>query len=263
VSAVVVEVVVDQEADAVPRARRLVRNALNLRPPALVDDAALVVRELLTNGVLHGQAPITLTVNVNEAGVRIEVHDCGPQLPVLPQASSEAMTGRGLALVAQLAAQWGVETCPAAGKTVWVELTEAASAHPGTGQFDDINFDVDALLAAFSDDGDSVATYTVELGSVPTELLLAAKAAVDNVVREFQLEAAAHGRAGPDAAVPAELAALVTGVVHSFADARNSIKRQALAAAARGDREVRLALTWIHRQPSCWRSERDRAGLIG
>jgi serine phosphatase RsbU (regulator of sigma subunit)/anti-sigma regulatory factor (Ser/Thr protein kinase) len=243
VSAVRVELVLDQASDAVPRARNVVRQALRLQSTALVDDAALVATELLTNGVLHGQAPITLTVSVHEAGLRVEVQDCGAQLPVLPRASSESMTGRGLALVAQLAAQWGVETRPGAGKTVWVELTEAVAAQPGTGDFG-VDVDLDALLDAFSDDDDPLATFRLELGSVPTELLLTAKSAVDNVVREFQLEAAAHGSAGADAAaVPAELAALVTGVVHSFADARNAIKRQALAAAARGEREVALVLS--------------------
>jgi serine phosphatase RsbU (regulator of sigma subunit) len=42
--------------------------------------------------------------------------------------------------------------------------------------------------------------------------------------------------------VPLHLAALIEGVVHRFAEARQSIKRQAVAAARRGDDHVRLEL---------------------
>jgi hypothetical protein len=156
------------------------------------------------------------------------------------------MTGRGLALVAQLAGGWGV--APVAdggvGKVVWAELV------PGSGGADEVqdqdDVDLDALLAAFSDEDDSELTYTVRLGAVPTELLLESKAIAENIVREFRLEAATARtaeQAGSTALIPAELADLLATVVHDFAAARGAMKRQALAAAQRGDREVQLVLT--------------------
>ncbi len=86
--------------------------------------------------------------------------------------------------------------------------------------------------------------YTVELGSVPTGLLLDAKAHIDNLAREFTMEAAtADESLASGGTVPPRLAALVTTVVHGFAAARNAIKRQALSAARRGEPEVHLSLT--------------------
>jgi serine phosphatase RsbU (regulator of sigma subunit)/anti-sigma regulatory factor (Ser/Thr protein kinase) len=232
--------------DAVPRARRSLREALVPSHAELVDDAAVVVTELVTNGLLHGRPPVALRVIDEGATIRIEVQDSGHDLPVLPRHSTEAMTGRGLSLVARLAQSWGVEPADGGGKVVWAVLRAGAQDAAAEPEFD-ASLDVDALLAAFSDDDEDVEpTFTVELGSVPTELLLEAKSNIDNVVREFTLEAAA-ARSADEAVVPAQvptdLAELVATVVHGFAAARTAIKRQALAAAERGDREVRLSLT--------------------
>ncbi|HWH31500.1 MAG TPA: GAF domain-containing protein, partial [Egibacteraceae bacterium] len=79
------------------------------------------------------------------------------------------------------------------------------------------------------------------LGDVPTQLLLSAKGHVDNLVREFAL-AAGGAASGTTAAVPAHLAQLIDTVVHRFAEARDSIKRQALAAARQGHDHLRLEL---------------------
>ena len=80
---------------------------------------------------------------------------------------------------------------------------------------------------------------------MPTDLLLEAKAHVDNLVREFTLEAAAAdgSAARSGTSVPPELAELVRTVVHGFRGPRNSIKRQALEAAERDEPEVHLTLT--------------------
>src|SRR5205085_1945774 len=99
----------------------------------------------------------------------------------------------------------------------------------------------DALLAEWQDGEDAAEErYTIVLGDVPTDLLLDAKAHIDNLVREFSLAAAA-AESG-EAAVPEHLARLIETVVHGFADARSAIKRQALAAAHRGEPRTRLTL---------------------
>jgi hypothetical protein len=53
--------------------------------------------------------------------------------------------------------------------------------------------ELEQLLEAFPDD-DVEPLHVVELGAVPTDLLLEAKSHIDNLVREFTLEAAGRGR---------------------------------------------------------------------
>ncbi|HET7311541.1 MAG TPA: SpoIIE family protein phosphatase [Mycobacteriales bacterium] len=232
------EHVVDRDVDAVPRARRFAAQSLRGVDRSVVDDVELVVSELVTNALLHGAAPVVLRLSTLADRVRVEVEDGGRELPVRMRDDIEAMTGRGLALVAQLSNGWGVEPGAGRGKVVWAEVAEAdfdEASH-------DSQIDVDALLAAWSDDDDAAEpTYVVELGAVPTHLLLEAKAHIDNLVREFTLAAGGAGSGGP-ASLPPDLSELVQTVVHGFSVARSSIKRQALDAAARGDAETRLTL---------------------
>ncbi len=238
----VAEVTLDREPDAVPRARRLVRSALTEDAPELAADAELVVSELVTNAALHGEAPITVRVLIDRV-VRIEVEDNGRQVPILLRQRPDAMTGRGLAMVATVVSRWGVETLESGGKTVWAEihpdpLTRMAVASPP-------QINVDALFDAYADDDPSTAAYTVKLGPVSTELLLAAKAHIDNVVRELALMR--EGEASSGVALPAELSALIQTVTIDFAEARTEIKRQAASAAARGETLTDLEL---HLSPS-------------
>jgi serine phosphatase RsbU (regulator of sigma subunit) len=230
------------EPDAIPRARRFAVTALADHPQALIDDAALIVTELLTNAVLHGEPPVTLRVRHSDDRVRVEVEDTGRKMPVAVRHSADAMTGRGLPLVAALSASWGVDAAQSgAGKSVWAELTPESAAAPPTQAEPEV--DLDAFLAAWHDDEDdnAVTRYTVRLGSVPTDLLLAAKGHIDNVVREFTLARSdpAHG----DPEMQKHFSELIETVTRGFADARADIKRQAVEAAARGDVQTELVLT--------------------
>ena len=232
------------DPDAVPQARRFTAAALTaVACPALRGDAELVVSELVTNAILHSAGPVTLRVAPRRDGVRIEVEDGTRSAPLRALASADAMTGRGIALVATLARRWGVDPVDP-GKVVWAELLAEDSAPEASGPIPDV--DPEALLAAWGDDraGDATAEprHTVRLGGVPTDLLLAAKAHVDNIAREFHL-AAQGAAAGTGAALQGPLAELVHTVVHRFTDARLSIKRQAMAAARRGEDRTELVLT--------------------
>lgn len=237
---VVAQCVLGEERDMPRQTRRLVREALGEELAHLADDVGMVVTELATNALLHGSPPAELTMRVLADGaVRLELTDTSPVLPVRARADQAAMTGRGLALVDAIADRWGVQRL-AVGKVVWAELRGATETP--------IDVDVDDLLAGWPDLEDQqawepagVEHYTVYLGEVPTDLLLAAKAHVDNLVREFSL-AAAGARTGTTAAVPPHLAELIDTVVHRFAAPRESIKRQALAAAHAGEDHVRLEL---------------------
>lgn len=237
----VAELTLGREPDAVPRARRLVRSALEDELPSLAADGELVVSELVTNAALHGEPPITVRVLSNHAA-RIEVHDAGRSAPILLTQGHDAMTGRGLSMVAAVASRWGVEPLETGGKVVWAELDAegpAGDAVPAPV------IDLDALLEAWADEDPATATYTVHLGPVPTDLLLAAKSHIDNVVRELMLMR--EGQASSGVQLPPELTELIRTVTVEFAEARKEIKRQAAAAAARGDVLTDLEL---HLSPS-------------
>ena len=93
--------------------------------------AALITSELVTNAVVHGAAPIMLTLRVEDRVVRIEVCDADPRIDrVVPQPpDDDPISARGLHIVLSLAPHWGVR--PAAyGKIVWAELPIGPSLQP-------------------------------------------------------------------------------------------------------------------------------------
>ena len=224
------------EARSVSSARRVVQGAIEQYGIGDLSGAAeVVVTELAANAVLHTSGPFEVRLDLLESGARISVVDESPVLPVVPTPSPSSMTGRGLLLVRTLAARLGFEEIPG-GKVVWAELrTERLPGDAVVGE----------LIEAWADDLDEPAAAAphrvIELGEVPTQLLLAAKSHVDNLVREFTL-AAAGAEEGSTAAVPPHLAELIEAVVHRFSAPRLSIKRQALAAARQGLDHVRLRL---------------------
>ncbi len=227
------------EPDAASRARRHAAAVLQDEPGDTVADAQLILTELVTNAQLHGAPPIRVRTRREDDRVRVEVEDSGRRMLVLPRRSVDAMTGRGLSLVAALSDVWGVTQAAGGGKVVWAELGAPRAQHAGGGHAGE-ELDLDELLAAWTDDEQtSEPHFTVRLGSVPTDLLLDAKRHIDNVVRELTLERAAVR----DRPLPEGYEALIETVTGGFATARADIKRQAIAAAARGDADTELVLT--------------------
>jgi serine phosphatase RsbU (regulator of sigma subunit) len=225
------------ETKIVRAARDVVaRGAEALDRPDLADDASLVASELVTNAILHGGGCTGVDVRPAAGGLRVEIRDASRLPPLLGRASEEALTGRGLRLVASVAARWGADA-EGDGKVVWAELTGHAVTPP-------VERDAEQLLAMWDDSwdvGDGERRFRVDLDDVPTDLLLAAKSHVDNIVRELTL-ASAGAQAGQTQEVPEHLRSLVAAVVDRFAEARVAIKRQALAAARRGDARTGLVL---------------------
>ncbi len=246
VTAEAVELVLSGGLEDVPRSRAFTRQAMGSHLAAIADDAALVVTELVTNALLHGGPPVRLRLWEVPEGVRLEVADRGAELPVAGRRSSVAMTGRGLALVEALTRSWGVAEDERGGKVVWAELADDGAQDSEALPLGDL----EQLLEALSDDDVEPLhvfepLHVVELGAVPTDLLLEAKAHIDDLVREFTLEAAAADEtaAAAGGTVPRGLAELVATVVHGFHGPRNAIERQALEAAERDEPEVHLTLT--------------------
>ncbi|WP_436789901.1 ATP-binding protein [Yinghuangia sp. YIM S10712] len=92
--------------------------------PHLVDDATLLVSELVTNALRHGIGKPELSLGLGGSALRIEVTDLGPGLPYPRTAEPEDKSGRGLWLVQLLANRWGF-TRWADGKSAWCELARA------------------------------------------------------------------------------------------------------------------------------------------
>ena len=87
-------------------------------------EAVLIVSELVTNVVLHARTPMTVSLERSHDRLRITVTDRS-MLPIAPRDPSvHAATGRGLRLLRELSAAWGVEALPT-GKRVWAELSAA------------------------------------------------------------------------------------------------------------------------------------------
>ncbi|WP_329384631.1 ATP-binding protein [Streptomyces sp. NBC_01716] len=109
---------------SVGRAREALLERLSLAGE-LGDTAALLLSELVTNALRHGSPPgreIHVTVSRGDGLLRLEVEDAGEALPHPRTPDLVDECGRGLALVAALADDWGVAGREGPGKRVWVTL---------------------------------------------------------------------------------------------------------------------------------------------
>jgi CheY-like chemotaxis protein len=88
----------------------------------VIDDALLVVSELVTNAVLHARSTAELRLVPGEETLRIEVADQGRSGPDPVLAGADDEHGRGLLLVAVLSAAWGTEARTDGGKVVWADV---------------------------------------------------------------------------------------------------------------------------------------------
>lgn len=85
------------------------------------EDIVLVVSELVTNAILHGESAQQLRLRRTSRRIVVEVFDNGRRMPHPRVAGVEAENGRGLYLVARLADRWGARPVHG-GKVVWCEF---------------------------------------------------------------------------------------------------------------------------------------------
>jgi hypothetical protein len=87
-----------------------------------LDSAELLVSEVVTNALLYTAHEVRLSLSADKQGLRVEVYDHSPRVPVAPPGHDrDASTGRGLALLELCADACGVDPRPG-GKVVWFRL---------------------------------------------------------------------------------------------------------------------------------------------
>jgi serine/threonine-protein kinase RsbW len=113
---------------SVRSARRRLANDLEKRgvPKEIVNDAVLVLSEVLSNAVRHarplGSGKVKVAWDVRAGAVEIEVTDGGGATHPYPaQPSLSSLGGRGLGIVTTLTSDWGVKT-ESGESTVWAVL---------------------------------------------------------------------------------------------------------------------------------------------
>jgi anti-sigma regulatory factor (Ser/Thr protein kinase) len=109
---------------SVGAARRFVRDVLKARQVAdgVVDTVELLTSEVVTNAIVHAGSGPHLAVEVRRHLVRVAVSDGSPALPVRQSGRLDDLSGRGVVIVEELAAAWGVERERNGSKRVWFEV---------------------------------------------------------------------------------------------------------------------------------------------
>lgn len=113
------------DSDAAGVARTFVDEHSDALPQDLVEDAKLLVTELVTNAVRHGQPEITLRVSLYPPLMGVSVQDEGAAVPSteIRPPDLESPGGRGLMIVDRMSSSWGVVPAePPPGKVVWFRL---------------------------------------------------------------------------------------------------------------------------------------------
>ena len=108
--------------EAPMRAREFLRAASCVSHHSeVVEDAVLLVSELVTNSVVHGGPPVIVAVDCDGDALQVRVRDGSPVVPARRTAGHGEEGGRGLALVDTMSSAWGVGPQPD-GKHVWFVL---------------------------------------------------------------------------------------------------------------------------------------------
>ncbi|MGB9378217.1 MAG: ATP-binding protein [Mycobacteriales bacterium] len=110
------------------RARHLARDVLaTWQLAAQADTVGVVVTELISNAMQHGQPndSLVLQMNFEDRCIRISVSDGSALRPIAQQVEADQTSGRGMHIVEQLTDRWGTDASPGGGKRVWVELRVA------------------------------------------------------------------------------------------------------------------------------------------
>ena len=229
------------EPSSPARARGLLRRALDETDRLdCLDAAELACTELVTNAVLHAHTTVVVTVEVG-ADVRVEVRDGNGTLPLRRHYDPQATTGRGLALVAALTDDYGIDDVGPDGKTVWFTV-----GGPGRARTEE------ELLGAWDPDAWDLprpdllpqppAGHPVRLLGLPSALWLAARQHHDALLRELALYRARHDDVDVDLVATDRARSLVSSAVAAAVEQQ---RREAFPAGGRAP--VAGSLPWAPR----------------
>ncbi|MFI6209458.1 SpoIIE family protein phosphatase [Streptomyces sp. NPDC051041] len=115
--------------EAAPRARAFASGVLtSWRFPAELHDlGVLAASELVANSLRHGTPPMRLRLRRTDRRLIVEVTDGDDHLPRRRRAEPADESGRGIAIVATIASNWGCRRTPGGGKAVWCEFALPAA----------------------------------------------------------------------------------------------------------------------------------------
>ncbi|MFE9645569.1 SpoIIE family protein phosphatase [Streptomyces sp. NPDC006365] len=110
--------------EAAPRARAFASGVLTSWrfPTDLHDLGVLAASELVANSLQHGTPPMRLRLRRTDRRLIVEVTDGDDHLPRRRRAEPADEAGRGIAIVATIASNWGSRRTPGGGKSVWCEF---------------------------------------------------------------------------------------------------------------------------------------------
>jgi anti-sigma regulatory factor (Ser/Thr protein kinase) len=217
----------------VGRARRFIeaRTAAWSFPEPAGSQLVLIGSELVTNAVLHARTELTLTLELRDGRVRIGVEDRSRAPATLRHYQTDALTGRGLRVVAALSDSWGISAA-ADGKVVWAEV--AASGN-GAGSAPRPPKEPGRSPAA---PAVAEGLRTVRFLAVPVDGYLALQAHNDALFRELELISIELETSSARVAPP--LAELVGQLYWRFRGERDGYRDVVAAAQTRGEATVDL-----------------------
>jgi two-component sensor histidine kinase len=89
----------------------------------VIDDAALLTGELMTNAVRHGSGAVTLRIEAKNGLVHVAVHDDEQALTDSERDGGSRLSSSGQWIVESVAHEWGTDKSDGcSGKTMWFEL---------------------------------------------------------------------------------------------------------------------------------------------
>lgn len=209
-----------------------------------IERAELIISELVTNSVLHAKSPPTVSIHADDLCLRLDVQDGMAVMPPLHDYGHDAITGRGLGVVAATAAAWGIEPHPN-GKTVWAQVDYGIPPQP-TEPHESVEPDVvtrgspfpsPTVARAHDSDAGAVLSYP----DVDVATYLALEQHREALLRECELLAIQLSTdCAKDADIPDRLVRLVETAQQYLGVQSADLRSQVHHAAARGARTMEL-----------------------
>jgi anti-sigma regulatory factor (Ser/Thr protein kinase) len=98
----------------------------------LTEVGVLAMSELVTNALIHAGSPALVLAEYDGANLTLAVADGSDAMPRVLPPDDEREHGRGVAIVEELGATWGIRRTHL-GKVVWVNLARADFLSPEAG----------------------------------------------------------------------------------------------------------------------------------